>query len=114
MPSGFPRMSLPGSSVKSRETEQGSVTNVAPLTSLLFGVRVEVVVVRGERASRRWLHARLLPTSRSALRDGAPAAAVARLGARRATVVVAARSAEVLGRARSGCWLRSPELAPDS
>src|SRR5215208_1159165 len=108
-------MSLPGSSMKSRETEQGSVTNIATLTSLLFGVRVEVViVVRGERASRRWMHERLLPASRSALRDGAPAAAVARLGALRATVARAARSAEVLGRARSGCWLRSPGLAPDS
>src|SRR5215212_1207939 len=102
-----------GSPLFFRETEQGSVSNIASLTSLLFGVRVKVVV-RGERASRRWMHERLLPASRSVFRDGAPAAAVARLGAHRATVAVAARSAEVLGRARSGCWLRSPELAPDS
>src|SRR5215211_5502885 len=102
-----------GSPLFVKETEQGSVTNIATLTPLLFGVRVEVVV-RVERGSRRWMYARLLPASRSALRDGAPAAAVACLGACRATVAVAARSAEVLGRARSGCWLRSPGLAPDS
>src|SRR5215212_9034324 len=102
-----------GSPLFVRETEPGSVSNIVTLTSLLFGVRVEVVV-RAERGSRRWMYARLLPASRSAFRAGAPAAAVARLGAHRATVAGAARSAEVLGRARSGCWLRSPELAPDS
>src|SRR5215216_1942221 len=105
-----------GSPLFVRETEPGSVSNIVTLTSLLFGVRVEVVVVvvRGERGSRRWMYGRLLPASRPAFRAGAPAAAVARLGAHRATVAGAARSAKVLGRARSGCWLRSPELAPDS
>src|SRR5215212_9559202 len=102
-----------GSPLFVRETEPGSVSNIVTLTSLLFGVRVEVVV-RAERGSRRWMYARLLPASRSAFRAGAPAAAVARLGAHRATVAGAARSAKVLGRARSGCWLRSPELAPYS
>src|SRR5215203_253224 len=100
-----------GSPLFVRETEPGSVSNIVTLTSLLFGVRVEVVV-RAERGSRRWMYARLLPASRSAFRAGAPAAAVSRLGDHRATVAVAARRR--FGRARSGCWLRSPGLAPDS